>query len=176
MAGLPKDNTLGMRGLFCSTLVRKENSMFTKITVKQVMRSKAQGFQAIGPDATAYDALEIMADKNIGALLVVENGELVGVFSERDYARKVILKGKSSKQTLVRELMSSPPIHVDPATSLHDCMVLMTEKHIRHLPVLDHGTLLGVMSIGDVVNAIIQEQESTIGELQEYIAGTGYRA
>jgi CBS domain-containing protein len=150
--------------------------MYTAITVKQVMRTKAQGFHAIGPDATAYDALEIMAEKNIGALLVLEEGKLVGVFSERDYARKVILKGKSSKHTLVRELMSSPPIYVDPATTLHECMVLMTEKHIRHLPVIEHGVLIGVMSIGDVVNSIISEQESTIDELQEYIAGTGYRA
>jgi CBS domain-containing protein len=117
-----------------------------------------------------------MAEKNIGALLVVDGGKLVGVFSERDYARKVILKGKSSKHTHVRELMSAPPIYVDLKTSLHECMVLMTNKHIRHLPVVDQGTLLGVLSIGDVVNTIISEQESTIGELQEYIAGTGYRA
>jgi CBS domain-containing protein len=150
--------------------------MYTSIMVKQVLRTKGQGFLAIGPDATAYDALELMANKNIGALLVVENGRLIGVFSERDYARKVILRGKSSKSTPVRELMSSPPISVASDTTLRDCMVLMTDKHIRHLPVLDHGTLMGVVSIGDVVHTIISEQQSTIEELEEYIAGTGYRA
>ncbi len=150
--------------------------MYTSITVKQVLRTKGHGFLAIGPEATAYDALELMADKNIGALLVVDNGRLIGVFSERDYARKVILKGKSSKNTPVRELMSSPPISVASDTTLRDCMVLMTDKRIRHLPVLDNGALMGVVSIGDVVHTIISEQESTIEELQEYIAGTGYRA
>jgi CBS domain-containing protein len=150
--------------------------MNTSITVRQVLRLKGHGFHAIGPDATAYDALEIMAEKEIGALLVVENGRLAGVFSERDYARKVILKGKSSKNTSVREIMSSPPISIAPNMSLHDCMVLMTSKRVRHLPVIDQETLLGVISIGDVVNAIISEQESTIEELEEYIAGTGWRA
>lgn len=146
------------------------------ITVKQVLRSKGQGFAAIGPEATAYDALELMEEKNIGALLVVDSGRLVGVFSERDYARKVILKGKSSKNTAVRELMSAPPICVKAETTLRECMVLMTENRVRHLPVLTDGVLTGVVSIGDVVNAIISDQESTIEELEEYIAGTGYRA
>ena len=150
--------------------------MINSITVGQVIRRKGHGFHAIGADATAYDALEIMAEKNVGALLVVENGRLVGVFSERDYARKVILKGKSSKDTTVRELMSSPPISVELHQSLRDCMILMSNGHIRHLPVLDNDVLLGVVSIGDVVNAIISDQESTIEELEEYIAGTGYRA
>jgi signal-transduction protein with cAMP-binding, CBS, and nucleotidyltransferase domain len=153
------------------------NSMNTTITVRQVLRLKGYGFNAIGPDATVYDALEIMAEKNIGALLVVENGRLVGVFSERDYARKVILKGKSSRTTSVRELMSSPPITITRDILVRDCMKLMTEKRVRHLPVLDtDGVPLGVVSIGDVVNTIISDQESTIEELEEYIAGTGYRA
>jgi CBS domain-containing protein len=150
--------------------------MDTSITVGQVLRVKGHGFQGIGPEASVYEALELMAAKNIGALLVVENGSLVGVFSERDYARKVILQGKSSKNTAVRELMSSPPIHVNKATSLQDCMVLMTENRVRHLPVLENNAILGVVSIGDVVNTIISEQKSTIEELEEYIAGTGYRA
>ncbi len=150
--------------------------MNTSITVGQVLRTKGHGFHAIAPDATAYDALELMADKNVGALMVTENGNLVGVFSERDYARKVILKGKASKSTTVREIMTSSPISVKPAVTLRECMVLMTHKRIRHLPVLDNNVILGVISIGDVVNAIISEQESTIEELQEYIAGTGYRA
>jgi len=150
--------------------------MYASITVGQVLRKKGHGFLGIGPDASAFDALEIMAEKNVGALLVVEDGQLIGVFSERDYARKVILKGKSSKNTYVRELMSNSPISVNLATSLRDCMVLMTEKHIRHLPVTDNGVLLGVVSMRDVVNTVISEQESTIEELEEYIAGTGYRA
>jgi CBS domain-containing protein len=150
--------------------------MNTTIMVSQVLKKKGQGFHGIGPEATAYDALEVMAEKNVGALLVVEEGRLAGIFSERDYARKVILQGKSSKNTTVRELMSSPPISVVPETSLQECMVLMTKERIRHLPVMTNGMLTGVVSIGDVVNAIISEQETTIEELEEYIAGTGYRA
>jgi CBS domain-containing protein len=150
--------------------------MNTSITVGQVLRKKGYGFHAIAPDATAYSALELMADKNVGALMVTDNGKLVGVFSERDYARKVILKGKASKSTTVREIMTSSPISVNPAMTLRECMVLMTNKRIRHLPVLDNDVIMGVISIGDVVNTIISEQESVIEELQEYIAGTGYRA
>lgn len=150
--------------------------MNTTITVNQVLKKKGHGFHGIGPEATAYDALEVMAEKNVGALLVVEDGRLTGVFSERDYARKLILQGKSSRNTQVRELMSSPPISVLPETSLRECMVLMTNERIRHLPVLSDGMLIGVVSIGDVVNTIISDQESMIEELEEYIAGTGYRA
>jgi CBS domain-containing protein len=146
------------------------------ITVKEILRRKGHGYNAVGPEATAYDALEIMSEKNIGALPVVEEGRLIGVFSERDYARKVILKGKSSKSTTVREIMSGEPVTVEPSTSLRDCMVLMTNKRIRHLPVKDGETLIGIVSIGDVVNMIISEQATTIQELEEYIAGTGYRA
>ena len=148
--------------------------MYNSITVGQVLRVKGHGFHAVGPEAIAFDALEIMAEKNVGALLVVERGRLIGVFSERDYARKVILKGKSSKNTLVRDLMSSPPITVGTDASLRDCMVLMTENHIRHLPVIESGILLGVVSIGDVVNAIISEQETAIQDLENYIAGNEY--
>jgi len=148
--------------------------MYVSITVGQVLRAKGHGFHAVGLEATAYDALEIMAEKNVGALLVIEGGKLAGVFSERDYARKVILKGKSSKNTKVRELMSSPPITISSQTSLRDCMVLMTENHIRHLPVINDGVLMGVMSIGDVVNAIISEQTTAINELENYIAGNEY--
>jgi CBS domain-containing protein len=150
--------------------------MHTAITVGQVMRKKGYGYHGIGPGATAYDALEIMAEKNVGALLVVEGGSLIGVFSERDYARKVILKGKSSKSTTVREVMTGSPISIKPVLTLRDCMIAMTHNRVRHLPVLDNDVILGVISIGDVVNAIISEQESTIEELEEYIAGTGYRA
>jgi len=149
--------------------------MNTNITAGHVLRAKGYGFHGIGPDSSAYDALEMMAEKNVGALPVLENGLLIGVFSERDYARKVILKGKASKKTAVREVMSSPPIHIDPGTSLRECMVLMTKNRIRHLPVLDKGVLLGIISIGDAVNAVISEQQATIEELEGYIAGSGYQ-
>jgi CBS domain-containing protein len=149
--------------------------MQTTITVSQLLRAKKQGFYAVVPDIIAYDALEIMAEKNVGALLVVENGKLMGVFSERDYARKVILKGKSSKSTTVRELMSSPPIVIGPEASLQDCMVVLTQNHIRHLPVIDNGVLTGVVSIGDVVNAIISEQHVVIEQLKDYIGGNEYK-
>jgi len=150
--------------------------MINAITVGQVLRKKGNGFHAISPESTAYEALEIMSERNIGALLVVENGTLAGVFSERDYARKVILEGKSSKETTVRELMSTPAITVDLKQSLRDCMVLMNQSCIRQRPVLDKNILMGIVSIRDVVDTIISSQESTIEELEEYIAGTGYRA
>lgn len=148
--------------------------MFTSITVKQVLRTKGHGYWGISPGAMAYEALELMADKNIGAILVVENKNLVGVFSERDYARKVILKGKSSKMTTVGDLMSSPPITAGPELTLRECMMLMTANHIRHLPILEGGTLIGVVSIGDVVNAIITEQQEQIEELENYITENEY--
>jgi CBS domain-containing protein len=150
--------------------------MSTTMTVGQVLKGKGNGFHGIGPNASAYDALELMEEKNVGALLVVEAGVLLGVFSERDYARKVILKGKSSKTTTVRDIMSGPPITVTTDLSLQDCMVLMTRNRVRHLPVVNNDVIMGVISIGDAVNAIISEQSSTIEELEEYIAGTGYRA
>ncbi len=145
------------------------------MTVGQVLKNKGYGFHGIGPEATAYHALELMEEKNVGALLVVENGALLGVFSERDYARKVILKGRSSKTTTVRDIMSGPPISVNPDQSLRECMVLMTRNRVRHLPVMNNGAIMGLISIGDTVNALIAEQESTIDELEGYIAGIGYQ-
>jgi CBS domain-containing protein len=112
-----------------------------------------------------------MADHNVGALLVMDEGKLVGVFSERDYARKVILLGKSSRSTTVGELMSSPPICASPGSTLHDCMVLMTSNRIRHLPIMEIGAVVGVVSLGDVVGLIIQSQEATINQLENYISG-----
>ena len=147
--------------------------MRTAITVGQVLKEKGPGFWSIGPEATAYDALELMAEKNVGALLVTESNKLVGMFSERDYARKVILKGKSSKNTSVRELMTSPAISIGPEMTIEECMKLMTDKHIRHVPVQDNGTLTGVVSIGDIVHAIISLHESAIEDLESYIT-TGY--
>jgi CBS domain-containing protein len=150
--------------------------MNTSITVGQVLRAKGYGYHAISPDATAYSALELMADKNIGALMVMENEKLVGVFSERDYARKVILKGKASKSTTVREIMTGSPISIKPSMTLWESMVLMSQNHIRHLPVLDNDVLLGVLSNRDVVNKLISDYESTIEKLENYISGTEYTA
>lgn len=149
--------------------------MYTNVTVAKILQMKGGSYHSIKPDATAYAALELMADRNVGAVMVMEGNALVGVFSERDYARKVILKGKSSKDTLVRDLMSSPPVTVTPSTSLRDCMMVMTGRHIRHLPVLDQNALVGVVSIGDVVNLVITDQAATIDELKNMIAGTGYQ-
>lgn len=143
------------------------------VTVGQVLKAKGCGFSYIHPARTAYDALEIMAERNIGALLVMEEGKLVGMFSERDYARKVILKGKSSKTTAVSDLMSSPPITTTPDTSIADCMLLMTRNHIRHVPVMEGASVMGLVSIGDVVHSIISGQESMIQDLESYIT-VGY--
>jgi len=148
--------------------------MNTTITVRDVLRKKGQGYWATTPEMTAYDALDLMSDKNIGAVLVMEGSRLVGIFSERDYARKVILMGKSSKTTQVADLMTSPAISARLDMTLHDCMILMTDNHIRHLPIVEDGLVVGVMSIGDVVSAIIEGQEETIHQLEDYISGEDY--
>jgi CBS domain-containing protein len=150
--------------------------MNTSISVGQVLRAKGYGYHAISPDATAYSALELMAEKNIGALMVMDNEKLVGVFSERDYARKVILKGKASKSTTVREIMTGSPITIRPSMTVWESMVLMSQNHIRHLPVVDNDVLLGVLSNRDVVNKLISDYESTIEKLENYISGTEYTA
>lgn len=142
-------------------------------TVRKVLESKPRETWTIEPGATAYEALQIMSDKNVGALLVIKEGALVGVFSERDYARKVILKGKSSKNTTVGDLMTAPVYYVTPEMTIGDCMALMSDKRVRHLPVLDNQRVAGVISIGDVVNRIIAEQQITIHDLESYITG-GY--
>jgi CBS domain-containing protein len=135
------------------------------------LQTKGHDIWAIDPDATVYDALNLLAEKNIGALPVVRGGTLVGIFSERDYARKVILKGKHSKDTAIHEVMTQKPICVAPSDSIEACMALMTANHIRHLPVLEGGRLVGVVSIGDVVKGIIVEQQSTISHLENFITG-----
>ena len=140
-------------------------------TVAQLLRSKPHGVLSISPDMAVYNALQLMADKNVGALLVLDGDTLVGIFSERDYARKIILVGKSSKDTLVREIMSSHVLYVRPQQTIEDCMALMTDKHVRHLPVLEEHRVIGVISIGDVVKSIISEQEFIIEQLQNYISG-----
>lgn len=150
--------------------------MNSTLTVGQVLHVKGHDVFAISPRATAYEALEMMADKDVGALLAVEDGRLVGIFSERDYARKVILKGKSSQSTTVGELMSSPPICACPTLTLRGCMALMTGNHIRHLPVVDKGAIVGLVSIGDVVKMVISEQDATINVLENYVTGNDYGA
>jgi len=127
----------------------------------------------VGPDDTVLDALRVMAAHNIGAVLVTSGGELVGILSERDYARKMVLHGKASHDTAVREVMTATLVSVTPRWTCDECMAVMTERHVRHLPVLDEGRLAGVISIGDVVRAVVQEQQSTISTLESFILSGG---
>ena len=142
------------------------------ITVRQLLQAKGRDVWCIEPDASVYDALKLMADKKVGALLVLEGESLVGIISERDYARKVILKGKTSLNTPVREIMTSKVVSVCPNKSTEECMALMTDQRTRHLPVLEDGWLVGIVSIGDVVKKIIHHQEFTIQQLDNYITGS----
>jgi CBS domain-containing protein len=139
--------------------------------VKDILQDKGPQVWSVAPDATVYDALTLMAEKNIGALVVLEEDRVVGIISERDYARKVILKGKSSKELRVSEIMTRAVFCVRPEQTMDECMALMTDKHIRHLPVLVADRLAGLISIGDVVKAIIAEKEFLIGQLESYITG-----
>ena len=140
-------------------------------TVETVLGQKKSGVYAISPDATVYDALVLMAEKEIGSLLVMSGGRLVGLFSERDYARKIALMGRSSKETSVAEVMSAAPTTVTPRDTVSACMQLMTDRRRRHLPVVDGDRVIGVLSIGDLVNWIVRSHEKTIQQLHEYIAG-----
>lgn len=142
-------------------------------TVYNLLNNKSGDIWSITPDASVFEALEMMAEKNVSGLLILEDKELVGIFTERDYARKLILKGKFSKDTKVSDLMTKNVLYVEPQNTIDDCMQLMTEKRIRHLPVLNDGQLIGILTIGDLVKQIISEQESTIHHLENYIAG-GY--
>jgi CBS domain-containing protein len=139
--------------------------------VRNILHSKGNVVYSVEPDTMVYRAIELMCEKNIGGLLIVENGHLVGIFTERDYARKLILKGKSSKDTPIKDLMTSNLVTVSPETSIDDCMRVMTGRKIRHLPVLDQGNVVGVISIGDVVRFVIDEQKSIIEHLEHYITG-----
>lgn len=142
--------------------------------ISQVLQAKGHDIWSIAPDATVLDALKLMAEKNIGALLVIENGELVGIMSERDYARKVVLEGKASKDTPVRDIMSARVLYIRPDQTIEDCMALMINKKIRHLPVMREGKVIGVLSIGDVVKAVISEKEYLIEQLENYITDSYY--
>jgi CBS domain-containing protein len=141
------------------------------ITVRQLLRGKGHDVWHIAPDASVYDALKLMAIKEIGSLLVLEGQELVGIISERDYARKVVLKDKMSMDTPVKEIMTQEVISLRPEQTIQECMALMTDKRIRHLPVLENDRLVGIISIGDVVKAIISQQEFMIEQLERYIEG-----
>ena len=141
-------------------------------TIAQLLNAKGNQVWSVEPKATIFEALEIMSEKEIGALLVMEDGKLTGIFSERDYARKVILKGKSSKETPVGELMTKKVFYIDPQKTINDCMAMMTAKRIRHVPVIEDNQVMGIVTIGDVVNQIISEQEVTINHLENYITGS----
>jgi len=141
-------------------------------TVRAVLDHKGIGVCAVMPETPVYAALEIMADKDIGAVLVMEDADLCGIFSERDYARKVILQGKASRETTVGEIMTSPPVVATLDQSVDDCLRLMTDNRIRHLPVVSQEAVIGVLSIGDLVNWIIRRQEEEIHHLHHYISGS----
>ncbi|MCP4696940.1 MAG: CBS domain-containing protein [Gammaproteobacteria bacterium] len=139
--------------------------------VNEVLEAKGHDVWSIGPDASVYDAIQIMADKKVGALMVIEGTKLVGVISETDYTRRVILKGRTSENTRVKEIMTSRVLYTQPEQDIEECMAIMTEKRTRHLPVMKETELLGVISIGDLVKAIIDEQRFTIEQLEHYITG-----
>ena len=141
-------------------------------TVREILQIKGNTVWSVTPDSTVFDALVLMADKNIGALLVISGGNVLGILSERDYARKVVLKGGSSRELHVREIMTSDPVSVRPEQSIEECMEIMNSRHIRHLPVLENQKLTGMITIRDVIKAVINEKEHTITQLESYIKGT----
>ena len=144
-------------------------------TIGSILGKKRREIWFVTPQASVYEAIALMAEKSIGAVLVIADQRLVGIVSERDYARKVILKGRSSKETMVQEIMTRDLIIVSPENTVDECMRIMTERRIRHLPILDSGKLVGIVSIGDLVNAVIADQAQTIDQLHTYI-GSKYPA
>jgi CBS domain-containing protein len=140
-------------------------------TIRQVLSGKPEVF-SVGPDSTVFEALRLMEEKNIGALLVMKDGRLVGIFSERDYARRMILHGRASKDTPVRDVMTADVFVITPDVTSGECMVHMTDRHVRHLPVVEGGRVVGVISIGDVVRAVIEDLRFTIQQLEGYIHNT----
>ncbi|UCG24034.1 MAG: CBS domain-containing protein [Chloroflexota bacterium] len=141
-------------------------------SIRQLLDKKGRNVWSTSPEASVYDALLLLAEKNIGALLVLQDGELAGIVSERDYARKVILHGKASMETQVKEIMTEEVIIVDPQKSVKEALALMTDKHIRHLPVIEGTQIVGLVSIGDLVKSIIADQELMISQLEQYISGS----
>jgi CBS domain-containing protein len=140
-------------------------------TIESLLSQKSPAICSVSPQDTVFDAIKLMAEKNIGSLLVIKDGRLVGMFSERDYTRKVALKGKSSKSTAVHEIISAPVISVGPAHTVEECMRLMTEHRVRHLPVLEGDKIVGIISIGDLVNWIIHAQNVALNQMEDYISG-----
>ena len=138
-------------------------------TAAQLLRVKGGGIYSVDPDAPVLEAIRLMAERSVGALLVMKNQQLLGVVSERDYARKVILRGLTSSDTPVRQIMSAPVLTIGPDRSVHECMQMMTDKRIRHLPVVEGDRVIGVLSIGDLVRAVLEEQQKTIDDLERYI-------
>jgi len=149
----------------------KLQNMKVSVPVSSVLHHKGSAVWSIAPEATVFQAIQLMADKNVGALLVMSGGKLEGVISERDYTRKIALRGKSSKQTRVREILSSEVVSVTPSHSVEECMRLMTEHRVRHLPVLEGQKVVGIVSIGDLVNWTISAQDAAIAQMEQYIAG-----
>ncbi|MDA0681256.1 MAG: CBS domain-containing protein [Proteobacteria bacterium] len=139
--------------------------------VKDILRSKGHEIWFVHPDSTVFDAVKMMAEKGIGSLLVMDDGKLVGIVTERDYARKMILEGKASRETPVKDIMTKQVLCVTPERTLDECMALMTDKRARHLPVVENKKVIGVISIGDLVKAVISEQKILIDQLQNYISG-----
>ena len=140
--------------------------------IRNILQSKKQSIISVNPKNTVYEALEVMVQKNVGSILIMDEDEFAGIFTERDYARKLILQGKSSKETLIGEIMTLNPVTITPDFSIEDCMHLMTDKFIRHLPVIENNKLIGIISIGDLVKSIIEEQKFIIDNLEHYISGT----
>lgn len=140
--------------------------------IASILKSKGSAVWSVTPDATVYDALALMAERSIGALLVLSDGRMAGIVTERDYARKIVLQGKSSKDTPVHEIMTRAPVTVTPDHTVDECMVIMTQSRVRHLPVLEADRVAGIVSIGDLVNAIISAQAHTINQLHTYISGS----
>src|SRR5579862_7014338 len=145
--------------------------MKTSVPISSLLHHKGSTVWHISPEATVFDAIQLMADKNIGALPVMSHGRLTGIFSERDYTRKIALAGKTSKQTLVKEIISTNVVTVAPDELVEECMRLMTEHRIRHLPVLQNDEVVGIVSIGDLVNWIISAQDAAIAQMESYISG-----
>jgi CBS domain-containing protein len=143
-------------------------------TIGAVLKQKTGDVLSVAPDASVYQAIEIMAEKGVGALLVMEHGQLLGIVSERDYARKIVLQGHNSKDTPVSAIMSSPVFTVTRQHTVGECLRIITDKHFRHLAVVDQGAVVGVVSIGDLVNCVITEQEQTIRHLHAYISGAAH--
>lgn len=145
--------------------------MNPNVAISEILHYKGSTVWSVPPEATVFEAVQMMAEKNVGALLVTAGAKLVGIISERDYTRKVVLKGKSSKETAVKEILTGQVIQVSPAHTVEECLRLMTDHHVRHLPVLEGEKVVGIVSIGDLVNWIISAQSSTIQQLQTYITG-----